>query len=172
MPWPENLLICFGISFSKSHTMYGMRCGAIVTIHPNQELLERIDEIFVATGRSTWSAPTRLPQDAIVRIHSDEQLSLKWEEERDAFTKLLKDRRDKLLSSCSEMGVELVPSHDGFFAFLEHDQPSAISEACASRHVYVVALAGGVRIGVCAANQNQMTRLAETLKYALEEVSE
>ena len=50
--------------------------------------------------------------------------------------------------------------------------PSAISEACASRHVYVVALAGGVRIGVCAANQNQMTRLAETLKYALEEVSE
>ena len=172
LPWPENLLICFGISFSKSHTMYGMRCGAIVTVHPNQELLERIDEIFVATGRSTWSAPTRLPQDAIVRIHSDEQLSLKWEEERDAFTKLLKDRRDKLLSSCSDLGVKLVPSHDGFFAFLEHDNPSAISEACASRHVYVVALAGGVRIGVCAANQSQMTRLAETLKYAIDEVNE
>ena len=150
--------------------MYGMRCGAIVTVHPNQELLERIDEIFVATGRSTWSAPTRLPQDAIVRIHSDEELSLSWEKERDAFTKLLKNRRDSLLSSCTQLGVDLIPSHDGFFAFLEHDNPAAISEACASRHVYVVALAGGVRIGVCAANQNQMTRLAETLKYAIEEV--
>lgn len=171
LPWPENLLICFGISYSKSHTMYGMRCGSVVSVHPNPEVLDRIDEIFVATGRSTWSAPTRLPQDAIVRIHSDENLSKEWENERDIFANLLKSRREKLLSSCSELGVSLIPSHDGFFAFLEHDDPSAIAEACASRHVYVVALSGGVRIGVCAANEGQMQRLAETLRYALDEVS-
>ena len=38
--WPQNLLLCYGFSASKSHTLYGQRCGALIMIHPNKEFLE------------------------------------------------------------------------------------------------------------------------------------
>ena len=39
MPWPENMLICISVSLSKSHTIYGLRTGALVSIHPEILLL-------------------------------------------------------------------------------------------------------------------------------------
>ena len=39
MMWPENLLICVAISLSKSHTIYGLRTGAIVSMHPELSLI-------------------------------------------------------------------------------------------------------------------------------------
>ena len=37
MMWPENLLICVAISLSKSHTIYGLRTGALVSMHPEKK---------------------------------------------------------------------------------------------------------------------------------------
>ncbi|MDP6325885.1 MAG: pyridoxal phosphate-dependent aminotransferase, partial [Candidatus Thalassarchaeaceae archaeon] len=51
--WPENLLICWGFSASKSHTIYGMRCGAIVFLHPSEDYVARLGEICAVTGRGT-----------------------------------------------------------------------------------------------------------------------
>ena len=39
---------------------------------------------------------------------------------------------------------------------------------CAARHVYLVALDGGVRIGLCAMPETSMTRVAEVMAEALE----
>ena len=39
---------------------------------------------------------------------------------------------------------------DGFFAWIESDDPAALAEACAEQDVYLVPLTGGVRIGLCA----------------------
>ena len=38
MMWPENLLICVAISLSKSHTIYGLRTGALVSMHLKKKL--------------------------------------------------------------------------------------------------------------------------------------
>ena len=59
------------------------------------------------------------------------------------------------------------PTHDGFFAWLEHEEPETITEACAEHHVYLVPLRGGIRIGLCAMPTDAVERVAKTLATVL-----
>ena len=56
LPWPENLLVVFAISLSKSHTIYGLRTGALVCLHPDASNIARLEDVMGVTGRQTWSA--------------------------------------------------------------------------------------------------------------------
>ena len=72
-PWPENLLITFALSLSKSHTMYGLRTGAIVSIHPDQAVTDRIARVMGVTGRQTWSAAPRVSQYTVSELHASDE---------------------------------------------------------------------------------------------------
>ena len=70
-------------------------------------------------------------------------------------------------AACEALNVPLNPTHDGFFAWLDHEDPGRIAEACAEQDVYLVPLTGGVRIGLCAIPLAQVKRVAEALAHAL-----
>ena len=165
--WPENLLICFAISLSKSHTIYGLRTGALVSMHPDAESISRINSIMGVTARQTWSATSRLGQYSVVKVHNSEKLGEEWSNERDRLARLLKSRRDTFVSECKNLGIPINPTMDGFFAWLEHDNPEEIAQKCAQQDVYLVPLEGGVRIGLCAIPEDKITRVAEALSVAL-----
>jgi aromatic-amino-acid transaminase len=167
-PWPENLLITFALSLSKSHTMYGLRTGALVSLHPDETVTERIDTVMGVTGRQTWSAAPRVSQYTVSEMHASDEGGAAWSKERDRLQALLVERRSALIKACDELNVPLNPTHDGFFAWLEHENPSAIAEACAEQHVYLVPLTGGVRIGLCAVPIEQIPKVAQALANALE----
>ncbi|DAC20863.1 MAG TPA: aminotransferase class I/II-fold pyridoxal phosphate-dependent enzyme, partial [Candidatus Poseidoniales archaeon] len=137
-PWPENLLITFALSLSKSHTMYGLRTGAIVSIHPDQAVTDRIATVMGVTGRQTWSAAPRVSQFTVSEMHASHESGAAWSNERDRLKELLTDRRTALIECCEQLGVPLNPTHDGFFAWLDHEQPHDIAEACAQQDVYLV----------------------------------
>ena len=80
----------------------------------------------------------------------------------------LTDRRTALIDCCEQLGVPLNPTHDGFFAWLDHEQPHDIAEACAQQDVYLVPLTGGVRIGLCAIPLAQIPNVASALRDALQ----
>ena len=166
-PWPENLLITFALSLSKSHTIYGLRTGALVSIHPDSEVTQRIDTVMGVTGRQTWSAAPRVSQYTVSELHASDESGAAWAQERDRLQSLLSERRQALNNSCQDLGVPLNPTHDGFFAWLEHDDPAQIAEACAQQNVFLVPLTGGVRIGLCAIPLAQIPRVAEALAHAL-----
>ena len=168
MMWPENLMLFWAVSLSKSHTAYGARCGGLVALHPEEEALTRVYEAFAVTGRGTWSGPPRAPQSAAIGVHQDPDLAATWGERLEVLTELLARRRASLVAACNAHGVPLNPTHDGFFAWLEHDRASEVVDFCAARHVYLVALDGGVRIGLCAMPEASMTRVAEVMAEALE----
>ena len=46
LPWPENMLVCFALSLSKSHTIYGLRTGALVYLHPEQTSVQRLNDVM------------------------------------------------------------------------------------------------------------------------------
>lgn len=168
MMWPENLMLFWAVSLSKSHTAYGARCGGLVALHPEEEALARVYEAFAVTGRGTWSGPPRAPQSAAIGVHQDPELAATWGERLEVLTELLVRRRAALVAACDAHGVPLNPTHDGFFAWLEHGRASEVVDFCAARHVYLVALDGGVRIGLCAMPEASMTRVAEVMAEALE----
>ena len=62
---------------------------------------------------------------------------------------MLTKRRQLFNDRCEKEGVPILPSHDGYFAFLPHETPEPIAQAAAARGLYVVPLKGGIRIGLC-----------------------
>jgi aromatic-amino-acid transaminase len=166
-PWPENFLITYAVSMSKSHTAYGLRTGALIAIHPDQNITERLRGILGVTGRQTWSAAPRLLQYTAAELHSNPETASAWSDERYRLQGLLIERRNAFVNSCKELNVPINPTHDGFFGWLEHDDPESITEKCAADHVYLVPLQGGVRIGLCAIPLSSIHRVVETLQKAL-----
>jgi len=167
MMWPENMLICIAVSLSKSHTIYGLRTGALVSIHPEKEITERLETVMCVTARQTWSATPRVSQYCVSAMHSSEEGGEAWGQERDRLKQLLDDRRNVLLSECQRLGVPLNPTMDGFFAWIEVGNPVEIAEKCAENGVFLVPLNGGVRIGLCALPLDDVPKVAEALSKAL-----
>ena len=170
LPWPENLLIVFAISLSKSHTIYGLRTGALVCLHPDASNIARLEDVMGVTGRQTWSAAPRVAQHVLSELHASEAGGTAWSDERDRLAALLTARRSTFITACERLGVGVNPSHDGFFAWYECENPAAIAEACADQHVYLVPLTGGVRIGLCAVPESKVERVAQALARAVEAV--
>ena len=170
LPWPENLLIVFAISLSKSHTIYGLRTGALVCLHPDASNIARLEDVMGVTGRQTWSAAPRIAQHVLSELHASEAGGTAWSDERDRLAALLTARRSTFITACERLGVGVNPSHDGFFAWYECENPAAIAEACADQHVYLVPLTGGVRIGLCAVPESKVERVAQALARAVEAV--
>jgi len=166
-PWPENFMIVYALSLSKSHTAYGLRTGALIGIHPDEAVTERLRDIFGTTGRQTWSAAPRILQYTAAQLHGDATSAQAWSDERDRLQSLLTDRRNAFVDACAKYNVPINPTHDGFFAWLEHEHPESITEACAQHHVYLVPLRGGIRIGLCAMQSNGIERVAKTLADVL-----
>ena len=164
--WPGNLLICFGFSASKSHTLYGQRCGALVMLHPNRAFVDKLVEVMLHTGRGTWSGAARLPQATLHSIHSDVDKYVGWLSERDRLQQMLNERRTLFNARCEKEGVPILPSHDGYFAFLPHDTPVQVAQAAAARGLYVVPLNGGIRIGLCSIPTYNADRAAGILAEA------
>ena len=166
-PWPENLLLCFAVSFSKSHTIYGMRTGVLLSLHPEQEVIDRLYNVFGVTGRSTWSVAPRSPQYCLSDLHSSPEQGAEWAAECDRLKNLLDNRRSALLATCEAEGVVLNPAHDGFFAWLECEQPEMVAEHCANQDVFVVPLEGGIRIALCSLPLAGCQKVASALASAL-----
>ncbi len=166
--FPENLMLCFAISCSKSHTCYGLRTGALVCLHPNKQFTDKLVEVLLHTGRGTWSAAPRVAQRAISEVHIDAELHEEWQGERDSFKRLLDERRDAFRRAAAAHNLSLDPTHDGYFAFLECEANLQVCEIAATQHdVFLVPLEGGVRIGICAIAAEHMERVAAALADGL-----
>ena len=165
--WPENLLFCVAISLSKSHTIYGLRTGALVSMHPEKEVTDRMDTVLCVTARQTWSATPRVSQYCVSEMHSSEEGGEAWSKERDRLKTLLDNRRNTLIAECEKLGVPLNPTMDGFFAWIEAEDPVAVAEKCAENGVFLVPLTGGVRIGLCALPTESVPKVAEALSKAM-----
>ncbi len=161
--WPSNLFLAWAFSASKSHTMYGLRCGALVMLHPDLVFLDRMMEVCLHTGRGTWSGTPRLPQAAIVAIHTNPDRESRWRTALERLRTMLSTRRQTFIDAVSESEMPMLASMDGYFAFLPDDNPEEICEAAASRRVYVVPLRGGVRVGICSMTTENVSRAGTTL---------
>ena len=76
--WPENLLFSVAVSLSKSHTIYGLRTGALVSLHPEKEVTDRLDTVLCVTARQTWSATPRVSQYCVSEMHASQEGGEAW----------------------------------------------------------------------------------------------
>jgi len=60
-------------------------------------------------------------------------------------------------------GMPLLPSDDGYFAYVPCDAAQEIAERAAEDFLYVIPMNGGVRVGLCSIPDDEVERAAEVL---------
>ncbi len=120
-----------------------------------------------ATGRGTWSGAPALPQWALVALHGDAAQRGRWTAEVDGVRHLLRTRRAAFMSAAEAARLPLAPGGPGYFAFLPHSASEAVVTAAEVHGVFLVPLADGVRIGLCAIAAADAPGVAQALASGL-----
>lgn len=144
----ENILPVIGYSASKTFTLYGMRCGAMICMTPSAEIAEEFKRVNEYSSRGSWSNCTRASQVVISKIYASEELLDKVNEERKTYCDMLVRRGKAFEKAAYEVGLEIVPFDAGFFASVLCENPEEVGNKLQEEGIFVVPLAKGLRISV------------------------
>jgi aromatic-amino-acid transaminase len=164
---PENMQVVIAFSMSKSFFVYGMRSGALVGFHPSPEVMKDFTNINAFTARGTWSNGNHGAQELMAKICSDPVLSARADKERAALSDLLRLRAEIFIKEAKEVGLRMLPYYGGFFITIPHPQAKAVCAKLEEQHIYLVAMANGIRLAICAVPMGQVPGLATRIKDAL-----
>lgn len=167
---PDNVLpiICF--SMSKSFTMYGQRVGAMIGVSKNEAVADEFFKTNQFTCRSSWSSINRGASKVLAAIYADPELIQASDRERAAALAIIKERAAVFSAEAATAGLGMLPYRSGFFLTIPCDQPEAVCKALMEEQIFLVPLAKGVRISICAIPVRKIYGLAAKVKHAIDTV--
>lgn len=143
-----NILPIIGYSSSKTFTLYGMRCGAMICMTPIKEIAEEFVRVCQFSARASWSNCTRASMVVLSKIYEDNTLLEKVNEERKHYCDLLLKRGKAFEEEASKVGLKIVPFDAGFFASIPCADPDGASKMLQEEGIFLVPLAKGLRVSV------------------------
>ncbi|MFO7888667.1 MAG: aminotransferase class I/II-fold pyridoxal phosphate-dependent enzyme [Eubacteriales bacterium] len=164
---PENLFIIVAFSASKSHTMYGLRSGAVMGISSSEEVAEEFYYACLHTARANWSNGTRCAMATVAKLTNEKSLKNQYEEEKAKYKKLLRKRAEAFVAEAEKVGLEILPYRDGFFVSIPCENPQVASEKLMEENIFVVPLQKGLRFAVCAVSEEKCKIAPGKIKKAL-----
>ena len=167
---PESVLPLISHSFSKTYTLYGMRCGALVCMAKTKEIAEEFKQVCEFSSRASWSNCARAPQMIVAKIYADPKLKARVDEEREGFRDMLLRRGKAFETAAREVGLEIVPFDAGFFASIPCTDPDAVSAELEKEGIFLVPLAKGVRVSIASISEKVCAALPAKIKAALARV--
>ena len=172
---PENILTVIAFSASKTMTAYGMRVGAQVLISSNAPELRRFKSACGNTARGVWSTVNNGGMKMFSDLVLDAQKTLRYEQEREPYLALLKERAAIFVEEAKACGLPLYPYHEGFFATIRIDDSVVKNElhlALKTHNIFFVNVYGGLRVALCAIPINKMRGLAKRIKDVLDTLTQ
>ncbi|HWR40751.1 MAG TPA: aminotransferase class I/II-fold pyridoxal phosphate-dependent enzyme [Patescibacteria group bacterium] len=164
---PESVLpiICF--SMSKSFTLYGQRAGAMVCVAKNAETAEEFFQTNQYTSRATWSSINRGASRILAAIYAQPELVEKSDRERREALQIIKKRAAIFSEEANTAALLMLPYRSGFFLTIPCEQPESVCYILKKDYIFLVPLAKGVRISICAVPTIKMKGLAAKIKQAI-----
>ena len=166
---PENVLSIIAYSLSKTFTLYGARCGAMICIAKTPEIAEEFKRVCEFSSRGSWSNSAKIAQVILSRIYSDPQLLDKVNAERKIYRDMLAARGKAFSDAAAECGLQIVPYDAGFFVSVPCSDPDAVSQRLEKEDVFLVPLAKGIRVSVASIPESVCAELPPIIKKALDE---
>lgn len=163
-PWLlETSTVLVGWTASKSYTQYGARVGALVALHGDAAVRGRIAAALGYTCRATWSNCNHRGMVAVERLLTDPAAAARADEDRAELVALLGTRVDAFNEAASRAAL-CHPRYEGGF-FVSVFTPDAERTAARMRElgVYVVPMAGAVRVALCSTPAADVPRLVDAL---------
>ena len=166
----SNILPIIAYSASKTFTLYGARCAAMICLAHSPEVAEEFGRINTFSSRATWSNPPRAPQEVIERIYADEDLLDEVEAERAKARDMLLSRGRAFEEEAAECGLEIVPFSAGFFVTVPFSEPDRLCEKLNEKNVFLIPLERRARVSVAATSQEQCRRMPAMIKAATDKL--
>lgn len=164
---PENVISIVAYSLSKTCTLYGARCGAMICVAKTQEIADEFKRVCEYSARGSWSNSAKLAQVILSRIYSDPELLAKVDEERAGYRNMLIARGRAFSEAAAACGLEIVPYDAGFFVSVPCPDPDAVSKKLEEQDVFLVPLAKGIRVSVASIPEEACRRLPPMIKAAM-----
>ncbi len=152
---------------SKTFTLYGARIGALVALHPTDDIRAGIDQALNLTCRGTWTACNHQGQLGVLRLLEDPELRAGADAERGRLIDLLEARWDAFSGAIAGRGITTPPWHGGFFTCVLTDDADAVAARLTERDVFAVPVGGAIRLALCAVPESRMRQLAEAIGASL-----
>ncbi len=164
---PENLLPLIAFSMSKSYTMYGMRCGALLCLSPNKAITDEFKLVNSFSNRGTWSNGTRSSMVVLSRIFGDPALLEKVVQERESALSLLLTRGRIFTEAMEKVGLSMCPYHCGFFAIVLCEDPEAAASDAMKEGIFAVPMGQGLRVSLASLSEENCRTVPEKLAMAI-----
>lgn len=164
---PENVLPVMAYSMSKTFTLYGMRCGAMICMAKTAELAEEFKRVCEFSARGSWSNCARAGQSVIARIFADEALLAEVTEERRKIRELLLARGRAFEEEAARVGLETVPFDAGFFISIPCENPDEVSAKLEKEGIFLVPLAKGLRMSVASVSEERCRKIPAKIVEAM-----
>ena len=169
---PENSMTLVVFSMSKSYTMCGMRCGALVCLGETKEAAERFKAAMSYSSRSVWSNVVRMAQRILVDINLNPEVKRQADTEREKFRDLISRRGETFYGEAKRVGLKCCPYKHGYFIAIPCKNPAKAAEILCGDNVFVVPQARGLRFSPCAVTTEKCLRAPEIIRRAIEKSEE
>lgn len=163
-----NVLPIIACSASKTFTMYGARCGAVICMAHSPEAADEFERLAKFSARTSWSNSPRAPQTVIEKIYSNPDLLAETDAERKKWRDILLTRGRAFEKEAAAAGLETVPFTGGFFVTVPCEDPDALCDKLAEQDIYLIPVAGGVRISVAACPEEKCSKLPSIIKETMD----
>lgn len=169
---PKNIFGLITYSLSKSFTMYGQRCGALIGVSSDEAQIKEFTDVNKYTSRATWSNCNKGAMSTLDIIYQDSQLLDAIQQERNYYYKMIQERGDLFTREAKACGLKMVPYISGFFLSIPARDSAAVCDKLHEDNIFCVPLAAGVRVAVCGIPLKKISGMAAKIKAAMDAVGE
>lgn len=166
---PENILVLYAFSASKSYTMYGLRNGALICVAPTEAIASEFVAACSYSNRGTWSNGTRGAMETLANIQLDTIKRDAFDREQNEYRNVLQERAKIFLKEADKIGLKLCNYDDGFFISIPCNKPMEISEILMDKNLFIVALGKGLRFAPCAVSAEKCSKAPSLILEAIRE---
>jgi aromatic-amino-acid transaminase len=155
-------------SASKAFAQYGSRIGALIALESDEEERGRIFNALSYACRGTWSNCNHLGMLAITELLTHPESKAASEAERRQLVGLLGERVEAFNAAAAEAGLGYPRYEGGFFVTVFTPDAAKTAEVMRDDGVFVVPIAGSVRLALCSVPVPQIPRLVESVARGIE----
>ncbi len=152
----DTASVAIAWSASKSFTHYGLRVGALVALERDPDERRHLGAALVHACRGTWSNVNRGGLVAVTRLLTDPTARAAVDSERRDAVAMLGRRVDAFNAAAAHTGLRWPRYDGGFFTTVFAPRAESVAARLRERGIYVVPLAGALRLGVCALAEREV----------------
>ncbi len=160
-------LVAFAWSASKTFLEYGIRVGALVVLHPDDDERRRIQNALSYSCRGTWSNVNAGGMAAISSVLLDAELAGRVDRERKGYVDLLARRVARFNELAGAAGFSYPRYDGGFFTTVFTPDAFGAAEKLKAMGVFVVPQAGALRVALCSVAERDIPRLVESIQKVI-----